>query len=257
MKARMALGLVSILLTAGGAAAQLAPGDRILVDVGVCWSGDPRDPDYGPMEGPDALGRHWNNYAQNPKWNSTPVPLVDTAGNATGATFLTNRFADCFACGGVLHDSVGQSTLYPVRAQTDARWWCQEIQPGHVYLEGLDPALVYDVRLFGYADANATIRDIGEAFPGGTTIYSIGALSFELNNVDNTTEIAELFSVAPAGDGSMLIEMVAGTPAGCGAVLNVVDITVIPEPGAILLLALAGPLLLRRRVAAGARGAGR
>lgn len=257
MKARMALGLVSILLPAVVAAAQLAPGDRILVDVGVCWSDDPRDPGYGPVESPDALGRHWNNYAQNPKWNTTPVPLVDTAGNATGATFLTNRFSDCDACGGVLHDSASQGTLYPVKAQTDARWWCQDIQPGHVYLEGLDPALLYDVRLFGYADSSATIRDINEPFPGGTTIYSVGALSVELYNVDNTSEVAELFSAAPAGDGSMLIEIVAGAPAGCGAVLNVVDITVVPEPACALLLALAGPLLLRRRAAAGARGAGR
>ena len=247
MKARMALGLVSILLLPAGAAAQLAPGDRILVDVGVCWSGDPRDPDYGPTSSPDGLGRHWNNYAQNPKWNTTPVALVNTAGNVTGATFLTNRFSDCDACGGVLHDNMGQSTLYPVRAQTDARWWCQQIQPGHVYLEGLDPALLYDVRLFGYADSNATIRDINEPFPGGTTIYSIGAMSAELSNVDNTTEIAELFSVAPDGNGSMLIEMVAGAPAGCGAVLNVVDITVVPEPTCAMLLAFAGPLLLRRR----------
>lgn len=113
------------------------------------------------------------------------------------------------------------------------------------------------MRLFGYADSNATIRDINEPFPGGTTIYSIGALSVELNNVDNTTEIAELLSVAPAGDGSMLIEVVSGATAGCGAVLNVVDITVVPEPGAVLLLGMGWALLRRRRVAAGARGAGR
>ena len=50
---------------------------------------------------------------------------------------------------------------------------------------------------------------------------------------------------APDAAGSLEVWMVGGTPAGCGAVLNVVDITVVPEPGTLLLLA--GAAILRRR----------
>ena len=249
MKAAACISVISIMFLAAGASADLVPGDRMLVDVGTCWGDEPSG--YGPVPSPASDGNYWNNHSHNPRWNQNPIDLVTTTNKASGATFHLNMWAQC-ADGEQIAGNAPASTLYPGQAQTDCRWWNAEegglgVQPGIATIAGLNPDLTYDVVLFGYATSGQVRAGGHGPFADGTTVYTIGGSSVELNVMDNTTDVASFFDIATDASGVIVVEMIGGTPAECMAVLNVVDITALPEPGTILLLAIGGLAALRRR----------
>lgn len=266
MKATAVLLMLPILFSAGAAAEQLAPGDRILVDVGQCWF-DPAYPSIGPFNGADARddpalahgpnqwpapedGNFWNNHSANPLWGAQPIDLVSTDGDPTGMIFDLNPWSACGDGGMVGNEIAPINTPYPAYASTDCRWWDtvpggNGTQPGYIYLTSLPTGLRYDIGLFGYVADDAVLHE-GGPYPAGTTVYTVGAESAELLVMGNTTDVAWLLGLAPQPDGSITIELTGGTP-DCGAVVNVVDITVVPEPATLLLLAGAAAVALRRR----------
>ena len=84
-----AMGVLTVLLSAAVAGAQPSAGDRMLLDVGVCWDGGAGTPGYGPVNAPNyhddnAGGAH----------GSTLTPATDgNYWNNFSALWLTIRLA--------------------------------------------------------------------------------------------------------------------------------------------------------------------
>jgi hypothetical protein len=246
MRSRAILAVAAVLAFAGAAQAALDVGDRILVDIGLCWD-SPDYPGVGTMdEGvPCSDGNYWNNLAQNYQWNKTPVDLVDTDGNATGATILHNQWSGCGEGEQIAHTGTVNGP-YPAHACSDVRWWSEARQSGTVHIASLNPALTYDIALYGSVKSGQ-LNASGALFPEGTTVYTIGGTSLELDVMDNLNDIVTFTNVATDASGDITILLDGGTPSGCMAVIGVVDITAVPEPTAMFLLALGGPVIWRRR----------
>jgi len=258
MRTVICLAAVSLLAFAAHADAGLVPGDRMLVDFGVCWNGGAGD-GYGPINAgdywagdPDAHGPGSSAASDGNFWNNMSAggeggfEMITAAGVMSGASIDRSAWSGC-GSGGQVYELDPQSNLYPVQAQTDCRWWAVGAQPGHIYLTGLDTSQTYDVRILSYVSADANLNDAGIPFPAGTVTFGIGASTVNIDPVDNTSTLAEFLAVAPDGAGALTIDFAAFAPADCGVAVNVVDITVTPEPTSMLLLAFGGVAVLRRK----------
>jgi len=249
MRITICLTTAVLLVFAASAPAALSVGDRMLVDVGICWE-DPVDyPGYGPVASPAGDGNFWNNFSANPRWGAINLALVDTVNSPTGIVMNMKPWSGCGEGGQV--KTLPVSNLYPELAQSDCRWYSIDDsgghgQPGWIALTGMDPNQVYDIGCYGYVPVGAELVDNGP-YPAGTTVYQIGAQQIEIDVMNNVTEIAWFTNVAPDANGDLMIDLFAGTPDTAGAVINVLDINVVPEPASMLLLALGGLAVLRRR----------
>ena len=259
MKLTVVLSFVGVMCLAAGANADLVVGDRILIDVGAGWT-DPGYPGFGLTGdtqtvctgsggGPGDIvcpddGNWWNNLFSN----GTPtIELCTTANNTpTGVTLNRSGWAGCGDGGGHAVPQDPQSNLYPVKAQTDLRWWPASKQPAVLTFANLPTDLIYNVRLFSYVDSDAGPSEGGD-FASGTARYSCDSVYDDVNPVDNTTDKAELLGLSPEADGSLVVEIVGINPLDCDVFLNVIDLTAVPEPATMLLLAVGGGLLALRR----------
>jgi len=259
MRMRAILAVASVLVLAGSAPGALQVGDQFLVDVGVCWDGGTGYPGYGPVPDldywsgdygahgtPTAMisdGNYWNNYSAK---NGGAFAMQTTAGAQTSVTINMNGWAVCGPGPGQVYGIDEVSNLYPSKAQTDCRWWDDIHQPGEVYLTGLDTGLEYTIKCLSYVSDDAQ-TDFAGAFPHGTVDFVIGTDTVTIDPENNTTTLATFANISPDGNGDITIKMYANTPDDCGVPLNVIDITVVPEPTAALLLALGGGLAAWRR----------
>lgn len=241
MRKTTLLAVLAILVWSGAANAVVI-GDRMLVDVGTCWAGDTLANGPTPEDGTAPDGNVWNNYQFGGQWND-PLPLKNTAGAGTTATFralvVWNKCGT--GHGGFPHNAPMGDGLYPETAMGDGRLWNEG--GGIVVLEGLDASLLYDIVCFGTADTNAPM-DAG-TFLNGVTTYTVGGTSIGLDTTDNLANVA-LFTGVPT-DGAGTIQINVDADPGVDALLSVLDVTAVPEPATIGLLALGATALIRRK----------
>ena len=265
MRSRAICMGVVLLLAGGVSQAGLQPGDQMLVDVGVCWDGGTSYPGYGPVNAGDfwppvsdpgahgtpttaaSDGNFWNNYSNNSvPSGGGPFALTLTSGAETTVTLTISGWSGCSA-GGQVYEIDPASNLYVERAQTDCRWFAAAQQPGSLTLTGLDTGLLYDIKVLSYVSADAELTDAGIPFPAGTVDFVLGSYTVTIDPVDNTTTTADFLGVAPDAGGQIVIQAYANTPDDCGVPLNVIDVVVVPEPAAMVLLVAGGICALRRR----------
>ena len=216
----------------------LAVGERLLMDFGP---GNPQDGD--PTPSPDARGLHWNNWHAaegNVAVNAGErlADLVDTAGGGTGVRltvtggFSTNGKVN----GGLLNPDPALLGDLAVATATQDYFFSgadglpgggNDDIPGGFMLDGLDPAGVYELRLFGsrrLADATRTTEYrvtganevVAELTTTGRDIGSDGSYD------GNDDAVALAGGVRPDAFGQVFVDMTVLT--GAFAYVNAMEV---------------------------------
>lgn len=195
------------------AANALAPGERLLVDLGPS---NPADGEHTPS--PDHLGQHWNN------WHALQAPgetlpgerlagLVSTAGRRTGISlvlaggFVSNGRRN----GGLLWPDAMRLGALAVGSATGDFFFVQnEDAPGALTLRGLDPARAYTLRLFAARD-DAELRVTRYTVRGATTeavtLQTSGAGAGRDGGTVNDDDAATLRGVRPDAWGGLFVDV--------------------------------------------------
>ena len=232
--------------------ATLRPGEKLLFDFG------PSNPEDGdPTLGPDDAGNLWNNW--HPATGGVAVNageritnLVSTSGRETGIDltitggFVTNGKAN----GGLLAPDRALLGDLAVATATQDYFFStadgvqgggNDDVPAGFMLDGLNPNLAYDLRLFG--SRLTTARRVTEYVAVGaetdltnlqTSGFRVGADGYDGNN----NQTALLAGVRPDRFGQVFIDITLAD--GAFAYINAMEVTaVIPEPTAALSAAAA------------------
>ncbi len=246
MRPSILCAMVTLMLAAAASAVP-AEGDRMLLDIGICWG------QQTPEDGSASDGNYWKNSGSR----GAVIDLVRASdGVATGAQFTMSYFANHTPPNtGQVSGNTPVSNLYPETAQTSLRWYNESEQPGYLYLTGMGD-LPCDIGIYGYlSDGVGGDEDPDTPLTPASSIYTLtagtcpGVTSIEVNVVDNTTIIAWFNSVTPDAGGNITFSVVGGTQSGdfLAAPVNVMDITVVPEPATMLLLLAGGTICALRR----------
>lgn len=123
--------------------------------------------------------------------------------------------------------------------------------PGQITLSGLDPEALYNIELLSAraytTSATFLVNGVeGEAVFPPDTAYTGSTLAWDTYADGHTNKgFMRWLSVAPDGNGTIVIDAHKGT--GGYAFLMGMRISLVPEPGAVLLLIAGLPVLLARR----------
>ncbi|MFO0630816.1 MAG: GDSL-type esterase/lipase family protein [Polyangiales bacterium] len=196
-----------------GAVNALAPGERVLVDLG------PSNPDDGEVTpSPDHLGQHWNN------WHALQAPgealpgerlaaLVNTAGRRTGVSlvvaggFLSNGRRN----GGLRWPDATRLGALAVGSATGDFFFVQnEDAPGALTLRGLDPSRAYTLRLFAArddAELRVTRYTVHGAAMSTVTLQTSGPGAGRDGGTVNDDDVATLRGVRPDAWGGVFVDV--------------------------------------------------
>lgn len=226
------------------------PGDRILFDFGPSNS---EDGDH--TASPDVNGNYWNNWhAIDGGNNILPgehlANLVDTTGAGTGVRLtLTAQYeSNGKVNGGLLLPNsallgdlaIGSATEdYFFSTADGVQGGGDDDDGGGFMLDGLDPNLSYNFKFFG--SRYTTETRITEYAVVGANSQSVW-LTTSGNNIGangvydgNDDEIAEVLGVRPDAFGQIFVDMTLIQ--GSYAYLNAMEVTAVPEPNSLLLMA--------------------
>ncbi len=241
MRKLAAFGIV-LALAAGAQAAVLA-GDVISIDLG------------GNQEGQSPTGDNWNNFGDGTdRFGSGDVPATllsdlirrsDGAGTGVDLVLVSINDADGNESG-TAATSFGTGAGFPESATQDVFFISDKSNNDMSLvfeLRGLDPALTYDMTLFGKDDS----ADDNRAVAIFTDTTFAGGVSDSYDPDNNTSDTAVLSALSPDANGTLQITWTMGQGGGTSSLLSLVEVSAIPEPATMGLLAMGGLAVLRRR----------
>lgn len=144
---------------------------------------------------PPSSGTEWNDF--------TTIGLNGTLTGLRYSNGGASNYAVTVVDGFNGTNSAGETTgIYPAEVMQTA-WFVTSPGIGSIKISGLDNAKKYSLKFFGSRD-DATTKD-------RTTVYSVDALSDQLNASNNTSEVADLLNLSPAnGEITFTVADVAG-----------------------------------------------
>lgn len=145
----------------------------------------------------------------------------------------------------------GDAALFPVAATDDYFFGhtgpfagSADASNAAVKLTGLDPNLIYDFTLFSSRTGVNDNRDT--AF----TVTGLNSDSGVINTANNDTQVLKLLGIAPDGSNEIRIDIAAApsnTNGNSFYYFNAMQVTAVPEPATLSLVALLSLGLARRR----------
>ena len=225
------------------ASAAFIAGDRILVDLGQTAH------ESGTATTPATDGNYWNNFALAANDTTTPpttlvADLIRASdGTATGGLLeIAASTFDNVGIGGADNPNASQTNAMPASATRDTFFFnASNNDPKSATLEfrNLDTSLTYDLSIFG-------------SVPSGTrplTEITVDSVTQSYNPVDNGetgtgTNTADFIGLSPDSNGTISF-VVTLDGAGAGHI-NTIELTVVPEPASLSLMAVVGLVVLRR-----------
>lgn len=233
MKKLLLLSVVLVCVMAMHAQAAFVKGDRILVDICKTYTGDT-----------DSSGRQWNRIDNvgvggtaavyslvNTANEGTSVDIIFTAG--TGGTAKANNYGP----------DTSSLTDYPDFATKDGQYLTSDVSTSTCEFKDLDISLTYDLTVWG---ARGVLDPISDRFMQVT----IGGVSKSYNASGTIGEGLVTFTgLSPDATGRIVIELIALTDGAGSSYVNTFDITAVPEPATLSLLAAGGlgVVLCRKR----------
>jgi hypothetical protein len=192
------VGTYLLRLTASDALSSASNDVQItVVPYGYVPGGDSVRFDFGAT----ATGGNWNNVASS----TTGLKIsnaIDLNGRLTGIGLsVTAAFTGVNGSG-----STSTSGIYPVSAMQDSLYM-QNAAVGKVKLQGLNPALKYDLTFFGSRVGGSSNR-VGR--------YTVNGQTVTLNANNNSTTVVKLSSLTPVADGTLEVAVQNHTGSGTG-----------------------------------------
>ncbi len=208
---------------------------------------------------PDVNGNHWNSLQTGVFYQN----LIDTSNNATTIDFgfSTGVGTDSFnGPAGVTSnpvtageiaatdiDSVALGDLGINEAAIDFVASDPGV-PVRFEIQQLDPAKTYNLTFFGSHKFNADNTTIYTVYSDNTfsTVVDSTSLLVGVNNDHNRDTVASLSGISPQAANILYVEFAGST--GNSGYLNALQLTAVPEPNSLFLMAIAaGMALIRRR----------
>jgi PEP-CTERM motif len=205
--------------------------------------------DLGDASG--AAAGNWNvftDYHDDGRAGSYVTDAIDSDGNATAIDItITDRFSHDWNVGGI------GSTLYPDAAANDGLRGYDQYQPtNQVTISDLDLTKSYDLTFYAAFAASSGVYETQFTVAGGLatggTVY--------LDGRSNTSSTVSVLGVQPTVAGEITVDTQKGpnntaTEGSSTGIyyFNVMEISVVPEPLTMALLALGGFYAALRRKA--------
>ena len=228
-------------------------GIKVLVDFGPA-----NDDDGRATSIPDINGNYWNSW--RPTTGDTAIPngtafvgtVVDTDNNATGIGLTMPNSFNCNGIkhGGLLAPDAGLLGDFAIDTATED-YWFESTGGAAVTINGLDPELTYNLRMFGTRETTDTRITRYTVFDAAGSQYvdlqtsgaGIGTGGYNGNN-DTIVGLSDLVPTA-AGELTLDVSVVQGG----FAYLGVLEVEAVPEPATFGLMSIMGVGLLfaRRR----------
>jgi fibronectin type 3 domain-containing protein/predicted esterase len=144
----------------------------------------------------------WNNSQRGPANGWTFTNLRDQNGNITPVTIqLTSNFGGAFNAGTVTGNNSG---IVPDNVLREYYWFgiFGAANTASLRIAGLNPNQAYNFKFIG----SSSFRS-GGVTNNGSTVYTIGSRSVSLNVDMNTSRLAEIRDVLPAGAGIVDVQL--------------------------------------------------
>lgn len=198
---------------------------------------------YNPTPSPDPFqSRHWNNLAMAGDGEPNTIKAFPNLVDATGAVTAVSAAVTGFTTDG--DKGIDAQVVYPNTAQMDAVG-VKNDQWATVTITGLtEPA--YNLRLF-----SSTVETVAWYNDNNRrTFFRANGHALIFYGSGNTDQTMTLWNVAPV-EGVITLEVQGAPPGGeetySYGYLNVAELSVVPEPATLSLLALGGLVAIRRR----------
>jgi large repetitive protein len=149
----------------------------------------------------DPAGAPWNNTNEGPIEGDT-YALKNNLNNPTGINMVVvgNIFNGVNPFG---MNTGNNSGVYPDNVMRST-WWLDANATARLRIDGLNIANRYNFTFFAS-------RDGGGNSPDRTSVYTINGTSVSLNAINNISNTVQITSVVPDGNGSVMIEIRAGS----------------------------------------------
>lgn len=172
------------------------------------------------------------------------ISLVDSGGNPTGA--MLDFAAPSDSNGGTWNLSGASSNLVVPDLMNDYLLAAFG-HSGTITLSGLSSSTPYDLYIYSQGDSNNRITSLsvtGASVETGSNVNTRAGAAGSFVAGDNYS----VFSITPDANGVILIRFWGtGTDSRTEGDINGIQITAIPEPASLSLVALGGLVFLRRR----------
>jgi len=259
MKLHIAFGLAAL---AGLISAPAVSAASYLIDFGMAASMNPTT-QGAPTTSPDINGNHWNNVTSTGYANNIAGGTGTTLSNLVSVNNIQSSIGLTLSSGwkssGIANGGLNQNTpalgTFGIQTATQDYYFVDGVNgtSATLTLTGLNPALVYNLGLFGTRAADG-VRTTGYSVTDvngthSTTLQTTGIGSGTGDSTGNNNTIVHLNGLVPNGSGELTMSM--SVVNGGFGYLGVMEITAIPEPSAALLCGLGalGLISLRRRPA--------